>query len=160
MVPSDWNLSLQQGQKIASVKAKAPGEKYTMPEKSMRPFEFSNTLKAEGNQKVFETPIKIRRDDSSAHYNYQSTSSFPTFIHKKEVIKSENENPLDSSMKISVNSDIMEFTAQFDNASDKKEKVNILINGKKRLNDEAQKLSLQASNDLRELLFAKEYINY
>lgn len=103
-----------------------------MQEKGYQPYGFGNSLKAEENQRVFETPVRIRQDTgSSAYYNYRTTLSagFPAFLNKKETVVSENamSDAFDINMKDSVTNDIMEFTAQFDNAKDKKEKIGICI---------------------------------
>jgi len=85
----------------------------------------------------------------------------PSFIHKKEKIHTQNEikktiNSPESTISETMEADIKTFIGQFENAKDKEERTQVLMQGKVRLSGENQLLSVKVEAEIKELLFAKE----
>ena len=111
-----------------------------------------------------EYAIPVRIDGGSMKGPATNGYETPSFIHKRESpLSVEHVSNTSTDMKSSMQKDIQTFIAQFDNAHDKKERVDIcilnltlVINGKKRLAEDAQTLTKDIELELKELLYAKE----
>jgi len=85
----------------------------------------------------------------------------PSFIHKKETIKTNEKaksttKQEDPHPEQTVADEMNTFIGQFENSKDKAERSNILLQGKTRLAAESQELRKKIEADIKELLFAKE----
>lgn len=77
------------------------------------------------------------------------------FIEKSNIKKT-TKSKFEESPEEAINSDITAFARQFENTKDKKEKINIITEGRKRIILEAKDLKETIINDIAELLESKK----
>jgi hypothetical protein len=77
------------------------------------------------------------------------------FIEKANI-KEETKSKFEESPEEAIKSDITAFVRQFENTKDKKEKLNIITEGRKRILLEAKDLKETIVNDIAELLESKK----
>jgi hypothetical protein len=111
-------------------------------------------------QGAYSIPVQVNSSADSLKDGFE----IPNFIHTGEKKVQESEENLSGVtnmdpavfLKNSMEKDLGEFLAQFDNSKDKAERIVSLVNGKKKLQDEMKCISLTIQSSLNELLMAKE----
>lgn len=111
---------------------------------------------------AYSIPVKI--EGGSIQDPTLSGYETPNFIHKGErTLPDKNIHSTPKTvanpqvhMQETIQKDIQTFMSQLDNAKDKSERIQILLDGKNRLNAESKALAAELNNDFKELLSSKE----